>query len=663
MRYFAMRNFKTIVLFLNVFLLAFSSNAQTPFNKGVNLTGWFQVNSPGEIQFTKYTKQDLVNIKSLGCDVIRLPISLHEMSSGSPDNTLNPLFFSFLDSVVTWSEQLQMYLILDDHSFDPSVNTSPTVETILKKVWPQMAAHYKDRSNYILYEILNEPHGISTQSWGIIQKNVIDAIRLVDTKHTIVVGGSGYNTYSELQNLPVYSDTNLLYTFHFYDPFMFTHQGTTWNTPSMASLSGVPFPYDPLTMPPCPNDLLGTWVESALNNYPVDGTVAKVKSLIDYAINFRNSRNVKVFCGEFGVYIPNCDTSDRVYWYQVVREYLEENDIPWTIWDYQGGFGLFKKGSNQMFNHDLNISLLQGLGFNVPPQTSWSMIPDTTGLKVYSDYIEINLVNNSYSSGTIDFYSALLPNNNQYCLEWKGFSQYNALGFDFLPDRDFSWLVDNGYAIDFMVRGNESDIKFDARFLDTKTEDPNDHPWRIGVTIDDSRAAWDNRWHHVHIPLSEFVESGSWDNGSWFNAEGKFDWAAIDRFEFSTEYGGTGGNKIWFDNITITNLDTAIVRENGTLGYEWVAEHKPFHLGVSPNPIKDQATITFTLPKAEEVTVEIINSFGVKCCVVETGFQSKGVHKVTWNGRFASGAEAGSGIYICCLTSPSGRETCLLVKE
>jgi len=61
-----------------------------------------------------------------------------------------------------------------------------------------------------------------------------------------------------------------------------------------------------------------------LNNYPVDGTVANVKALIDIAVNFKNSRNVKVYCGEYGVYIPNSDSSDRAFWYQVVRQYLEE---------------------------------------------------------------------------------------------------------------------------------------------------------------------------------------------------------------------------------------------------------------------------------------------------------------------------------------------------
>src|SRR5674476_938917 len=91
---------KVIYLLPVIFLLCFgTARSQTPFSRGVNLTNWFQVDSPGQIQFTKYTKQNLVNIKSLGCDVIRLPINLHFMTSGSPSYTLDPLFLSFLDSV------------------------------------------------------------------------------------------------------------------------------------------------------------------------------------------------------------------------------------------------------------------------------------------------------------------------------------------------------------------------------------------------------------------------------------------------------------------------------------------------------------------------------------------------------------------------------------
>jgi endoglucanase len=208
-----MKGKKKWILIIIFLLCVISASSQAPFSRGVNLTGWFQVSSPGQIQFTRFTKQDIINIKSLGCDVIRLPVNMHAMTSGSPSFTLDPLYFSFLDSVVTWCEQLHVYLILDNHSYDPNGSTSPDIGTILVKVWTQMATHYKDRSGYILYEILNEPNGISTSAWGTIQNQAINAIRTIDTKHTIVVGGSGYNTYTELKNLPVYADTNLLYPF------------------------------------------------------------------------------------------------------------------------------------------------------------------------------------------------------------------------------------------------------------------------------------------------------------------------------------------------------------------------------------------------------------------------------------------------------------------
>lgn len=633
-----------IVLFL---FCSCTLKSQAPFTRGVNLTSWFQVSSPREIQFTKFTKDDLTDIKSLGCDVIRLPISLHDMTSGAPQYLLDPIFFNFLDSAVTWCEQLNIWLILDNHSFDPNVDTNPGIADILVKVWSQMASHYKDRSKYILYEILNEPHGISTSAWGIIQNQAINAIRNYDTKHTIVVGGSGYNTYTELKNLPVYSDTNLLYTFHFYDPFIFTHQGATWVDPSMASLSGVPFPYNSAGMPPCPADLKGTWVESSLNYYQVDGTEYKVKQLIDNAISFRNQRNVKIFCGEFGVYIPNSNNSDRCYWYKVVRDYLGKNNIPWTSWDYKGGFGLFNKGSNEFFEHDLNTRLLDSLGLNVPVQTPFTIRPDSVGFLIYTDFIGQNIDNSSYSAGPINFYSEDLPANGRFCLSWDGFNQYNAIGFDFIPDKDLSGLVSDNYALDLMVRGSESGIKFEIRFRDTKTTAPDDHPWRMGLTVDGTNATWDRKWHHLRVPLTSFTERGAWDNGIWYNPEGKFDWTKVDILEISTEWTDILGKKIWFDNIHVSNLDTAIVRVNEALGISNnLGSGKPV-LKIAPNPMKEYTEISFVIEDKCQVAINLYSITGAKICTLTNKMYSPGPLLFSWNGRCNNGLEASPGIYLC----------------
>ena len=352
------------IFLMDVFLLPAQS---TPFSRGVNLTGWFQADSVGKIRFDRYSKKDFEQIQSLSCDVIRLPINLHFMTSGAPGYRIEPLFFTYLDQAIDWAEELKIHLILDNHTFDPATSTDPGIGDILETVWLQLASRYRHRSELLYYEILNEPHGIEDETWNAIQQRIVEAIRQVDTTHTLIIGPAGWNSFYNLAAMPVYEDNKLIYTFHFYDPFLFTHQGASWSNPSLKPLSGIPFPYQAGRMPELPASLRSSWIEDAYRKYPEEGTVARVKELIDIALRFRETRRVPLFCGEFGVYIPNSDPNDRVLWYENLRKYLEENGVSWTSWDYHGGFGLYQAGSKGRFGEDLNIPLLKALGLTPPP--------------------------------------------------------------------------------------------------------------------------------------------------------------------------------------------------------------------------------------------------------------------------------------------------------
>ena len=647
-----------IGLFLISLLLSFQLQAQVSFNRGVNLTGWFQTSSAQQIQFTKYTKKDFQNIKSLGCDVIRLPINLFYMTNGSPDYTIDPLMYEFLDQAVNWAEELQMYLILDNHTTDDLASKNANLETVLKKVWVQMAEHYKNRSNYILYEILNEPNGtLTTAAWGKIQQAAITAIRTVDTKHTLVVGGAGFNSYTELAALPAYTDNNLIYTFHFYDPFVFTHQGASWPSPSMASLTNVPFPYNASTMPSTPSALAGTWVASALTNYKNEGTLAKVKSLIDIAVAFKTSRNVKVYCGEFGVYIPNSPNADRNYWYQEVRKYLEAKQIPWTTWDYQGGFGLFTKGSAELFDYNLNIPLINALGLTAPTQQTYTLRADSVGFPIYTDYIaEKMLESGNPSGGTINFYATDKPNNGKYCLAWSGSGQYGTVGFNFSPDKDLSKLKNQNYALSFMVRGNAPGAQFHLRFTDTKTS-ATDHPWRMNFTMDETTAKWDGKWHKVYLPLSRFAEGGSLDNNAWFNPAGLFDWKAIDRFEIVAEQASIAGKTFWFDNIQLSNQDTAQVYETSTFTDVETVQAKKLKFNIFPNPVYNQATISYSIADSEPVNISLLNLSGQTIETIVDAHQTAGDYHIRWT----KANSIRQGIYICRLAVSDKISQCKMI--
>ncbi len=612
----------------------------TRFSRGVNLTNWFQSSNVQSIQFSKYTKSDFINIKSLGCDVVRLPINLHGMTSGSPEYNLDPLLFAYLDEIVNWIEELKLNLILDNHYFDPEGDTNPNIGDILNPVWKQMAEHFKDRSMLLYFEILNEPHGIANSTWNSIQSGVINSIRDVDTVHTIIVGPANWNSYNSLNSMPEYSDTNLIYTFHFYDPFIFTHQGATWDHPSLAELKGVPFPYNPSTMPELPSSAIGSWVQYAYNDYSKDGNAQDVKKLIDIAASFKETRNIELFCGEFGVYIPNSNNEERVAWYELVRTYLEEKDISWTIWDYQGGFGLFEKGSNELFDYDLNIPLINALGFNEVEQYNFNVITDSIGFSFYNDYIETGIVQTSWTSGgVLNYLDDFEPIEGNYSILWQNVSQYNYIGFNFIPNRDLSLLVNREMSMEFYLKGDNPDKIFDLRFVDSKNDIPEDHPWRMRYTIDTSIIPFDNEWHLVEIPLSKFTEQGSWDNETWFEPIGDFEWHDIDRFEIVAEHGSLNGSSFWFDKIEIVDINVVNVKEPIILDKYSLEQN-------FPNPFNPTTTIAYSIPTQSNVTLRVFDVLGREVSTIVNREQPQGFYEILYDASILT-----SGIYYFKLQS------------
>ncbi len=533
-----MRTTLIVILSLVLVLSFVPAEAKEVFRKGVNLSGWFQENSVRAIQFNQYTQKDLQEIKSLGCDVIRLPINLHAMTNGAPDYQIDPLFFRFLDEVVAGCEELGLALILDNHTFDPFTDTTAAIETPLLKVWAQMAEHYKDWGDFLYYEILNEPHGLDPAVWGKIQLNVLQKIRQIDKKHTIIVGGANWNDIDSLYLLPEYQDENIIYTFHFYDPFVFTHQGAEWATPSLKPLKGIPYPYNPEEMPACPKELAHTWIAGNLKyDYPKHGNNEALEKQLLKTVEFRNKRGKPVFCGEFGVYNRNSRDEDRVYWYESVRNILEKYAIPWTSWDYRGGFGLFKKDSDEFFGSDLNLPLLKVLGFNEVSQKEVTIIPETSGFHLFDQYPAPGIfISTHVTRGKIDLYDDTVLDDNLFAIKMADLDRYNLLHFGFKPRKDLSLLLKQQYNLVLKVKVKPGFQNMDIRFLAVRADDPLALPWRMRYTLDAKALKKTTDWQTVTVPLEKFREHGAWKE-KWYTPRGLFDWRQIVALELVAENG------------------------------------------------------------------------------------------------------------------------------
>lgn len=88
-----------------------------PFTKGLNLSDWFNVSEAYWFNPDTYTEKDFDQLKSLGIDVVRLPINFPIFMGQAPSYTFNQKMLTALDKAVEWAAARGIYVILDQHSY------------------------------------------------------------------------------------------------------------------------------------------------------------------------------------------------------------------------------------------------------------------------------------------------------------------------------------------------------------------------------------------------------------------------------------------------------------------------------------------------------------------------------------------------------------------
>jgi photosystem II stability/assembly factor-like uncharacterized protein len=70
-----------------------------------------------------------------------------------------------------------------------------------------------------------------------------------------------------------------------------------------------------------------------------------------------------------------------------------------------------------------------------------------------------------------------------------------------------------------------------------------------------------------------------------------------------------------------------------------------------PNPFNPETKISFTIPKAGDVTIKIYDVQGREVTTLVNASMNAGTHEVLWNGTNASGARVASGMYVYTMKS------------
>jgi endoglucanase len=355
-----MRTLPALALLL---LLGASAAAQSPsqpnslaierarlLHRGVNASMWFaQANDYSPARLRSYTTaEDIRVMHRMGFDHVRLSIDGDELLRNAPPNGLNASFVAELDSVVRTMLDNQLRVIVDVHpsaEFKQKLTTDDAAAARFVALWSALAGHFAGTDPArVFFEVLNEPEFTDTQQWSLLQTRAIAAIRRAAPQHTVIATAPRYSGLTDLLPFEPVSDPNVIYTFHDYEPFPFTHQGATWTSPQVRPLRRVPYPSTPediaanLTQEPTLIDQ--HWItEYGLNRWDA----SRIQAELGFAAKWAAEHHVPVYCGEFGVYKPYADPAMRAAWLHDTRTALEQYGIGWAVWDYQGSFAVVDK--------------------------------------------------------------------------------------------------------------------------------------------------------------------------------------------------------------------------------------------------------------------------------------------------------------------------------
>ena len=284
-------------------------NGQRIVLKGVNVEGWLQWSGPlwgcgfrsestlrerltqlvGADETAKFraaiydrflTEADIARMAAAGFNVVRVMIN-HRLLDGDGDSSVsNEAGWAVVDRALDWCAKHGVYAVLDLHSapggqsrmfvVDPDPGAllwnAPPKRARTIALWRAIAQRYRDRAIVAGYDLLGEPQPPQGPQLVDLYRDIIAAIREVDTRHLIILEGSSAARDFSMFSGPL--DANEAYSFHLYTWFGDDRRKWLERISAVAKRDNVPL-------------WCGEWGE---NTYPMLKSTRAMFESADYAV-------------------------------------------------------------------------------------------------------------------------------------------------------------------------------------------------------------------------------------------------------------------------------------------------------------------------------------------------------------------------------------------
>jgi len=318
------------------------------YEHGINLGGWLsQCVHTNEHYDSFITEEDFKKIKGWGLDHVRIPVD-YDLVEDAEGNYIER-GFERLQEAIDWSGKYDLNMILDLHktcgfSFDAGENETGFFENEayqerFYRLWEEFARRFGKYYSRVTFELLNEvTEKRFSDIWNAVSTNCIRRIRAIAPDMRILLGGYYNNSIEALKDLAEPYDDKVIYTFHCYEPLIFTHQGAAW-VEGMRDSFRMPFEVTygryteySLTEIEMYKDL-ETNSFTGFDPEKVIG-IEYFEKFVDEAVRVAKERNVPLYCGEFGV-IGLADPEDTLKWYRMITACFDRHNIGRAAWSYK----------------------------------------------------------------------------------------------------------------------------------------------------------------------------------------------------------------------------------------------------------------------------------------------------------------------------------------
>jgi endoglucanase len=295
--------------------------ANRKLGRGVNLGNALEAPREGEWGM-KLEAEFFPAIAKAGFQHVRVPTKWTAHAKREAPYTIDPEFFERIDWVLDQAEKNKLLVVLNHHHYD-ELDKEPEAELPRAvALWRQIAERYRDRGDWLYFELMNEPHEKLNDEgkWTATIPPLLAAVRESNPTRPVIIGPPWWNGIWALPKFTLPEDPNVIVTVHCYNPFEFTHQGASWAKDSEKWLGR-------------------KWTGS-------DEELKKLRDEFDQAERWGKENKRPIYLGEFGAY-EKADMESRERWTRAIVAEAEKRGWSWAYWEFGAGFGAYDRQAGQ----------------------------------------------------------------------------------------------------------------------------------------------------------------------------------------------------------------------------------------------------------------------------------------------------------------------------